>query len=147
VRVLTADSFRGIVLVNGHGATNHMKTLERIAREETRPGELTVLRHHGLGPACAAARGSRPRRTRETAIMLAVASEHVRLDELPPAEVPLRCADHGIVEASAFDGMPTDDFTVPPDADPRAATREEGEEIQREVRAAVAHIEEELERW
>jgi hypothetical protein len=120
-----------------------MKTLERIAREETRPGELTVLSLMVWVPPAPPLANPGHAAREETAIMLAVASEHVRLDELPPAEVPLRYADHGIVVASAFDGMPTDDFTVPPDADPR----EEGEEIQREVRAAVAHIEEELERW
>ena len=43
VRALAADSFRVIVLVNGHGATNHIRTLERIAREEARRDEVTVM--------------------------------------------------------------------------------------------------------
>src|SRR5690348_1245568 len=36
VRGLTGDGWRLVVLVNGHGAVNHIRTLERVAREETR---------------------------------------------------------------------------------------------------------------
>ena len=78
--------------------------------------------------------------------MLAIAGDHVRLDELP-ADGPLSYAEYGIVDGPAFDGFPTTDFTVPPHADPRSATREEGEQIlEREVQAAVARVREELER-
>ena len=78
--------------------------------------------------------------------MLAIAGDHVRLDELP-ADVPLRYRDYGVVDGPAFDGEPTADFTVRPDADPRQATREEGERILgEEVRAAAEQVRRELER-
>ena len=80
--------------------------------------------------------------------MMAIAEEHVRLDELPPPDVPLRYAEYGIVDGPAFDGFPTSDFTVAADADPRSATREEGKRIlEREVLVAAARVRQELERW
>jgi len=71
---------------------------------------------------------------------VAVAGEHVRLDELP-ADDPLRYRDYGVVDGPAFDGNPTPDFTVRADADPRAATREEGERI------LASEVEAELRAW
>ena len=148
VRLLAADDFRLVVLVNGHGARNHMRTLERIAREETRAGELTVMSlmvwvrppppHEDPGHAT----------LEETAVMMAVARDHVHLDRLPPADAPLRYADFGIVDGRAFDGFPSDDFSVPPEADPRSASVALGEQIlEREVQAAVERITEEVEQW
>ena len=145
VRLLAADSFRLIVLVNGHGATNHMRALERIAREETRRGEVTVVSLMVWVPPPPPHQDPGHAAREETAIMLAIAGEHVRLDRLPPPGTPIRYAEHGIVEGAAFDGSPTDDYAVPPEADPRSATREEGEQIiEREVQAAVARVREEL---
>jgi creatinine amidohydrolase len=146
VRTLAADPFRLIVLVNGHGATNHMHALERIAREETRPGEVTVISMMVWVPPEPPNQDPGHAAREETSIMLAVAGEHVRLDQLPE-QVPLRYEDYGIVDGPAFDGFPTEDFTVPAERDPRAASREEGEQIlEREVQAAVARVREELAR-
>jgi creatinine amidohydrolase len=146
VRALAADSFRLVVLVNGHGATNHIRTLERIAREETRAGEMSVISLTVWVPPEPPHADPGHAAREETSVMLAVAGDHVRVDRLP-AEGPLRYQDHGIVDGPAFDGFPTEDFTVPAERDPRAATREEGERIvELEVRAAIARVEEELAR-
>jgi creatinine amidohydrolase len=148
VRALAADSFRLIVLVNGHGAANHMRSLERIAREETHRGEVTVMSLMVWVPPPPPNQDPGHAAREETAVMMAIAGEHVRLDQLPPAEVPLRYTEYGIVDGPAFDGFPTSEFTVPPPMDPRAATPEEGEQIlDREVQAAVARVREELARW
>jgi creatinine amidohydrolase/Fe(II)-dependent formamide hydrolase-like protein len=146
VRALAADSFRLIVLVHGHGATNHMRTLERIAREETRRDEVTVL-SLTVWVAPPPPNQSPGHATREeTAIMMAIAREHVRLDQLPPRR-PASVAEYGTVDGPAFDGSPTEDFTVRPDADPRSATVEQGQQIlDQEVQAAVAMIRQALER-
>jgi creatinine amidohydrolase len=143
---LRADSFRLIVLVNGHGALNHRRTLERIAREETRLPEVRVVSLAAwVSPPPPRADPGHADRA-ETASMLAIAEEHVRLDQLPPLEEPLRYADHGIVDGAAFDGSPTEGFVVPPDSDPRRATREEGEaQLGREVQAVAAAVRHELE--
>ena len=125
VLALAADSFRLIVLVNGHGATNHMRTLERIAREESRRDEVTVMSLMVWVPPPPPNQDPGHAAREETAVMMAIAGEHVRLDLLPPLGVPLPYRDYGIVDGPAFDGFPTSDFTVPPHADPRSATREE----------------------
>ena len=78
--------------------------------------------------------------------MLAIAGEHVRVDRLPGPDVPLRYASYGIVDGPAFDGSPTSDRTVRPDADPRSATAEEGERIlAREVERMVELVQRQLE--
>jgi creatinine amidohydrolase len=148
VRALAADSFRLIVLVNGHGAANHMRTLARIAREETRRDEVDVISLMVWVPPPPPNQDPGHTAREETAVMMAIAGDHVRLDRLPPADVPLRYADHGIVDGPAFDGHPTSDFTVPPEADPRSATREQGERLlELEVQAAVTRIRKELAAW
>ena len=147
VRALAADSFRLIVLANGHGAVNHMRTLERIAREETRRDQTTVMSLMVWVPPPPPNRDPGHAAREETAVMIAIAGEHVRLDQLPPSGVPLRYAEYGIVDGPAFDGFPTSDFTVPPHADPRSATPEEGKQIlEREVQSAVARVRQELSR-
>jgi creatinine amidohydrolase/Fe(II)-dependent formamide hydrolase-like protein len=81
----------------------------------------------------------------EAAIMLALDGNGVRLEELPAAD-PLRYREYGIVDGPAFDGDPTPDRTVRPEADPRRATREEGERIlAREVERMAELVREELE--
>jgi creatinine amidohydrolase len=147
VRGLVADAFRLIVLVNGHGAANQQRTLDRIALEETRHPDVSVVKLNAwvdpepprLDP------GHADRE--ETAIMLAIAQERVHLEELPPGDTPLRYAEHGIVDGAAFDGRPTLDFTVPPQADPRQATPAEGEALlEQEVQALSEAVRRELER-
>ncbi|HZS89120.1 MAG TPA: creatininase family protein [Chloroflexota bacterium] len=127
VRLLKAEPYRLIVLVNGHGAENHKRTLQRIAAEETAPPRVGVILP-------SPGSGSRPSNMDpghaerwETSMMMAIAGPHVRLSELPPMGQPLRYRDYGIVNGRAFDGYPTPDFTVPHEADPRLSTREEGE--------------------
>jgi creatinine amidohydrolase len=145
VRGLLADSFRLIVLANGHGAANHQRTLERIAREETRlPGAKVVNLNAWVAPEPPRLDPGHADRE-ETAIMMAIAGERVRLDRLPRTGTPLRYAEFGIVDGAAFDGSPTADFTVPAHADPRGATAAEGEALlEREVEAAVATVRQEL---
>jgi creatinine amidohydrolase len=147
VRALKEDSFRLVALVNGHGAVNHRRTLDRIAREETLLPELCVLDLFVWLEPPPPLQGPGHADREETAIMLAIAGELVQLDDLPPPETPLRYAAYGIVDAAAFDGSPNAGFVVPPEADPRRATREQGEEIlRREVEAAAGRVRRELER-
>lgn len=141
VRALKADGFALILLVNGHGAVNHQRTLRRIAAEESTANSL-VLYHMAFLPS--AALGPAHAAREETAIALAAWPERVRRDLLPPPGSPLRYQDHGIVDAEAFDGRPTPDFTLPPGEDPRSATAEEGEAILRaETAALVTRVAEE----
>jgi creatinine amidohydrolase len=136
VRGLTGDGWRLVVLVNGHGAINHIRTLERIAREET-SAEARVISLMAWTPPEPPREGPGHADREEAAVMLAIAPDLVRLDQLPPLETPLRYADHGIVDSAAFDGFPGEDFLLPREADPRLATREEGEELVAQELAAA----------
>ena len=50
------------------------------------------------------------------------------------------------MDSAAFDGFPGEGFLLPREADPRLATREEGQEIvAQELAAAVAAVTQELE--
>ena len=146
VRALKRDIYRLVVLANGHGAAGQQRTLARIALEETELPDVRVIHLNVWAPPEPPRLDPGHAERHEAAVVLAVAGEHVSLDELP-ASTPLRYADYGIVDGPAFDGSPTPDFTVRAEADPRAATREEGERIlAREVEIAGARVRSELER-
>jgi len=145
VRALKRDAYRLIVLANGHGAGNQQQTLTRIALEETDLPDVRVIYLNVWVPPAPPQLDPGHAEHQEAAVMLAIAKEYVRLDELP-ADEPLRYGDYGVVDGPAFDGNPTTDFTVRPDADPRRATREEGARIlAREIEVAAARVRRELE--
>ena len=125
---LVSAGFTAVILVNGHGATNHQATLRRIAAELDRPGSVRVLYHLAfLDDPEAAGPGHAARE--ETAIALVLCPGQVRRELLPPIDVPLRYAEYGIVDAKAFDGDPAPGYALPPDDHPRTATAEEGAAI------------------
>lgn len=128
VTSLLSAGFRIVILVNGHGATNHQATLRRIATEADRPGLQRVVYHLAFLPDPEAAGPGHAARE-ETAIALAVCPSQVRCDLLPPVDDPLRYADYGIVDAKAFDGHPAPGHVLPADDHPRSATAEEGAAI------------------
>lgn len=128
VRSLASGGFRIVILVNGHGATNHQATLRRIAVEADKPGSQRVVYHLAFLPDPGAAGPGHAARE-ETAIALALCPSQVRCDLLPPTEEPLVYAEYGIVDAKAFDGDPAPGFALPADDHPRSATAEEGAAI------------------
>src|SRR5881396_1578350 len=65
----------------------------------------------------------------ETSIILATRPDLVDLSTLPPKGTPLRYREFGIVDGKAFDGRPTPDFTLRPDADPREASADLGRTV------------------
>jgi creatinine amidohydrolase len=144
VRALLGDGYRLIVLANGHGAAGQQRTLNRVALEESRPGEARVVHANvWVAPEPPSLDPGHAER-QETAVMLALEPGRVALGALP-VDGRLRYREFGIVDGPAFDGSPTSDFTVRPEADPRAATAEEGEQILgREVKALAERVRAEL---
>jgi creatinine amidohydrolase len=150
IRQLKADPFRVIVLVNGHGAVNHQQTLRRIATEATELPQTRVVycpvfsvwRQDAEGdPAADPGHAGRA----ETAIILALEEEAVRISELPAAAEPLRYQEFGIIDGAAFDGRPAPGFLLPDEDDPRRATRGEGERmVEQEVDVVVETVREAL---
>jgi creatinine amidohydrolase len=119
LRQLVALGYKLIVIVNGHGAANHMATLQRLSIEYTACSPARVLCaiacpvgrgfEHGFGHADVA----------ETSAMMALHPDSVDLGELPPLPEPLRIPEWGIVDEDTFLGHPTPDHTLRPQADPR----------------------------
>jgi creatinine amidohydrolase len=122
LRLAARDGYRLIVIVNGHGAVNHQRALRRLADEASDPPRARVVFTMAFLPAEPPFSDPGHAEKVETSIVLATRPELVDLAALPPKTVPLRYVDYGIVDGKAFDGHPTPDFTVPPEADPRDAS-------------------------
>jgi creatinine amidohydrolase len=137
LRALKRQQFRVIALVNGHGATNHRATLQRIANEESEPGRVAVLltgyfydttyrEHAAIG---------------ETSFLLAYHPDAVDLTLLPPAPEPLRYKEFGILDRPTIVGEPSPGFAVIPEWDPRHATAERGrQDVAGEARSVAAKV-------
>ncbi len=128
VRMLKREAWSVVVLVNGHGAPNQARMLERIADEESERPAREVIYATAWDPDAAdpdAGPGHADRY--EASVMLAIDEPLVHLDRLPAAPAPLHYKNHGIVDGPAFDGRPSNDFSVREYADPRGSTRAEGE--------------------
>lgn len=122
---LAAQQYALIVIVNGHGATNQINQLQRLAAEFSHRGPAKIIYTFDLDAEVDDDAGHAT--ITETAAMLALQADRVDLDRLPPADRPLRNIDHAIVDAATFGGQPTPDRTVRASADPRRATRELGQ--------------------
>jgi creatinine amidohydrolase len=122
IRAVKAQGFKVIVIVNGHGAYNHLSALQRIARETSVPGEVTVLttgfrfdteyREHAA--------------IRETAYVLAFHTQSADVSALPTSSEPLPYKEYGILDGPVCMGEPSQGFAVRSEEDPRAATADLG---------------------
>jgi creatinine amidohydrolase len=126
LRLLKADGYRLIVIVNGHGAVNHQRALRRLAAEESDLPRARVEYTMAFLPAHPPLSDPGHAEKVETSIMLALHPDLVDLASLPARDVTLKYQDYGIVEGEAFDGRPTPDFTLRSSADPRDATPQLG---------------------
>jgi creatinine amidohydrolase len=122
---LVAQNYRLVVIVNGHGATNQILQLQRLAAEFTQRGPVKVFYTFDLDANIDDDAGHAT--ITETSAILALNPERVDVNRLPSASQPLRNIDFAIVDAPTFSGRPTPDRTVSPQADPRRATPEVGE--------------------
>ena len=109
--LLIRQGYRLIVIVNGHGADNHVAVLERLSAEFTAESPARVIPFFAwasqddvldVGHADVI----------ETSRMMALRAEAVDLSILPPVDQPLYNVDWGIVDARTFRGDPTPDFTM-----------------------------------
>jgi creatinine amidohydrolase len=137
LRLLKADGYRLLVIVNGHGAVNHQRALRRLAAEESVLPTVRVEYAMAFLPAAPPLSDPGHAEKVETSILLAIHPELVDLAALPAKGVALRYADYGIVEGRAFDGAPTPDFTLRAEADPRDASPALGAQV---IRAEVDRL-------
>ena len=129
LRLLKADRYRLIVIVNGHGAVNHQRTLRRLAAEESERPTVRVEYTMAFLPGAPPLSDPGHAEKIETSLMMAMRPELVDVASLPSTDVPLRYRDYGIVDGKAFDGDPTPDFTVRREADPRDAAPDLGRKV------------------
>lgn len=130
VEGLLANGYRAVVIVNGHGAESHLRTLhEACARYSRPPGVVVVTEFAFPSDADAAAAAGHADRF-ETSLMLHYAAtaggrrDGVDLAALPPRPTPIRYPDFSIVDGPGFTRTPPADRIVR--ADPRDATAEYG---------------------
>ena len=140
---LISHDYRMVVLVNGHGATNQIQQLQRLASECTQRGPAKVLYTFDLDIEQDDDAGHAT--ITETSAILALNNERVDLNKLPSVGQPLRNIEHAIVDAPTFSGHPSPNHTVHPHADPRLATLELGQQhFEKTVDRLMAVISDEL---
>jgi creatinine amidohydrolase len=136
LELLVRQGYRLIVIVNGHGASNHLAVLDRLSAEYTARGPARVLTIFAWAEEEQDAPGVGHATAGETSRIMALYPETVDLSALPPVEEPLRNVDWAIVDSLTFSGQPTADFTTRDD--PRVgASPERGEE---DLQRSVLHI-------
>lgn len=129
IRLLKANDYRLVVLVSGHGAPNQVRTLQRVADEESDPPHARViLGRTALPPELRAIDPGHAERL-ETSLMMVLWGTRVDLTTLPGQGVPMDYREFGVVNGRAFEGEPTTDFTVPPVSDPRIASIDLGRQV------------------
>jgi creatinine amidohydrolase len=124
LRLLVLQGYRLVVIVNGHGGTNHLTALLRLAKEFTATTQCTVIHTMDAFADEDACEDGGHASMMETAMMRRLYPDSVDLSALPPRGEKLRYADYAIVDGEAFQGNPTPDFSVRDD--PRDATDGEG---------------------
>ena len=124
------------VIVSGHGATNHLQVLERLAAEYSVENHKVLVVLPFVRDDEGVLRVGHASRI-ETSTMLHLAPGSVKIDRLPSPERPLQNADWAVVDYATFAGQPTPDRTVSETDDPRISTAQEGERI---FDGAVSHI-------
>jgi creatinine amidohydrolase len=139
-----------IVIINGHGASNHINTLNRLAVEYTGEKRAQVLYVIAFEPEADGQYYVGHAEALETSLMQSLYPDSVDISALPPLPTPLKNIEWGIVDGATFAGQPTPDFTLPSEHDPRVtASAEKGEQkmattvrrIAAEVQAALQGLE------
>ena len=142
---LVEQGYLFIVIINGHGATNQIFTLERLAKEFQNERNVNVLTNAvpdenrkfvGGGHADAS----------ETSEVMAIHPDSVDLGKLPSKDKKYKYRDWAIVDGDAFLGQPDPNFEVQEKNDPRFAANPETGEIllQRSVKTITEQIKQRL---
>ena len=126
LRILVAQGYKLIVIVNGHGAENHIRTLERLAAEFTAETESRV--YYTITTFLESGKQDFGHATKtETSIMGYLYPESVDVSKLPPKGEKIKNTSHAVVDHEAFTGSPEPDFTVI--HDPRDYSPGEGRKV------------------
>jgi creatinine amidohydrolase/Fe(II)-dependent formamide hydrolase-like protein len=126
LRLIPSWGIKLVVVVNGHGATNQLNTIQRLVNEFNVNKQARYIHffpylpdnegHILVGHAAKL----------ETSIMMALNPHAVNLADIPLKPKPMYYRDWGIVDWFAFIGRPTPDRTISVEDDPRDASVEYG---------------------
>ena len=133
IRMMIEHDYKIIIIVNGHGAWNHMETIDRLCKEYSHYTDA-IVRHHLSFPIDVSEFNLAGHADKfETALMRYYHEKRgvgekpiVDLTELPSKDVPIRYPDFSIVDGNGFSKNPSPDKIV--QTDPRDATVEIGEQ-------------------
>ena len=127
LELLVCQDYRLIVIINGHGATNQIQTLERLAKEFTNERKVTVLTEFVAVPDESGVVDYGHASAAETSKMMAIHPKTVDLN-CYPSDKPLIYKDWAVVDSKAFLGNPDPNYVVRDD--PRNfANPRRGEEL------------------
>ena len=132
IEMLIAHDYKLIVVVNGHGAVNHMETIDRLTKHYSNTTDTLVAWSIALPDKINSENLAGHAALVETSLMLYFQELYgnnsiVDLTTLPERNVPIRYPDFSIVDAAGFTRNPSKDRVV--QTDPRDATPELGKEI------------------
>ncbi len=140
--MLVRQGYKLIMLMNGHGAINHMNVLKRLAAQFSAESGVRVVHEiclqsdkglEGLGHATEI----------ETSLLMHLHPGSVDLNQLPPKGEKIYSTQTAIVDEDAFHLNPAPDFSV--QADPRDSTVESGRAtFENTVRLVTALVQKEL---
>jgi creatinine amidohydrolase len=121
--------FRTIVIINGHGATNHKEVLHRMTQHYGQKGSpIQVLAFQAYEPNLNPLMGHAT--VHETSLMMLDFPGDVSLSSLPPKTRALKLRDFGIVDDLTFTGRVSHDHTLLHEDDPRFyATTTNGKKV------------------
>ena len=109
---------RVAVLVNGHGAENHMAVFKRLVAEFNASGAIRV--HFRVAAPLSALTGSGGHADAgETSLMMHLCPGCVDLRALPPKGKRMKYTDHAVVDGPGFDGKGGRGGYLAADVDPR----------------------------
>lgn len=143
---LVERGYKFIVIVNGHGATNQILTLERLAKEFENEKDVVVMAEFVAVPDEQGIVDYGHAVASETSKLMAIYPDRVSIDKLPSKNRRYRYRDFGIVDSDAFFGRPALNFEVQEKDDPRfSANPEIGEKLlQRAVRVITDRVKQRL---
>lgn len=136
IEMLINHDYKVIVVVNGHGAVNHMETVDRLTKYYSHTTDSLAVWGLALPDEVTSENLVGHADLYETSLMLyyqkVLGSDSiVDLSTLPERSIPIRYPDFSIVDGPAFSTKPRSDKIV--QADPRDASAELGKKIHEEI--------------
>ena len=145
---LVEQGYLFIVIINGHGATNHIFTLERLAKEFQNERKVEVMNELVAAPDENGVIDYGHADASETSKLMAIHPDSVDLDQLPSKDKKYKYHDWAIVDGDGFLGQPAPNFEIQEKNDPRFAANPETGEIllQRAVKIITEKIKQRIEK-